>query len=307
MENEIVGILEKIGPSFPAQISREMRRDLMLVSAVLSEMKSKDKIKATTRPVGSSLIYYLEKDEAEAKNILFKSLNDIEKKFVLMMKNYGAVYSEELGSQERFLAKNLRDFIIEKSLKINNYEKNVFYFVNLNDIQAVEIIRKRTEPSNEKEEKSLQKTIEDNVEKNLEKPLKEISEMDKAEERNPQKTLKQIPEKPKEENNEIKFNSDFEKKIGSFFENKSMSVKKSLGDKKNPVYIASLSYPLGEQEFYVSAKSKKSIKEEDILLLFCEAKKMKLPLLFITNGNLTKKCDEYVKKEFGSFVKIAKI
>ena len=63
---------------------------------------------------------------------------------------------------------------------------------------------------------------------------------------------------------------------------------------------------VGSLIYYCKARSKKRISDSDLSSAFVQGQLKKLPVLFLTKGELTKKAKEMLSKEFKS-IKIKKI
>ena len=63
---------------------------------------------------------------------------------------------------------------------------------------------------------------------------------------------------------------------------------------------------VGSLTYYCKAKNKKRISDSDLSSAFVQGQLKKLPVLFLTKGELTKKAREMLSKEFKN-IKIKKI
>jgi hypothetical protein len=63
-------------------------------------------------------------------------------------------------------------------------------------------------------------------------------------------------------------------------------------------YVIKVPSSVGALTYYCKAKSKKKITEGDLSSAFIHGQTRKLPTLFLTNGELTKKARDMLEKEF---------
>jgi len=134
-EEQIVDFIKARGPVLPADISKEFSMDIFMASAMLTEIKNKGEIRSSSKRIGSSLLYYTPEQEGQVKNMLFNKLNDIEKRFVKMMREHQVAFEKEFGPQEKFLASKLGDFI--KRIEIDG--DAVWYFIGISQEEAMRI------------------------------------------------------------------------------------------------------------------------------------------------------------------------
>ena len=59
---------------------------------------------------------------------------------------------------------------------------------------------------------------------------------------------------------------------------------------------------IGSQEYYCKAKSKKKINDGDLSSAYIQGQAKKLPVIFITIGELTKKAKEMLAKDFKGMI-----
>ena len=69
-------------------------------------------------------------------------------------------------------------------------------------------------------------------------------------------------------------------------------------------YIIEIPSNVGKIKFFVKVKNKKVINDADLVLAHNDAQLKKLPLLFLSNGEVNKKGEEYASKNFLVFEKI---
>lgn len=79
--------------------------------------------------------------------------------------------------------------------------------------------------------------------------------------------------------------------------------------RKNREYDCVVHLPsnIGLIEYLVIAKNKKTINEGDLSLAYQKGQSKKLPVILLTNGELTKKAREYREKNLKGYVLVKKI
>ncbi len=97
---------------------------------------------------------------------------------------------------------------------------------------------------------------------------------------------------------------DFESKVTEFLNLiGKITYSRKIKSGKEYEYEVSTKQPF-KQEFFVKAKNKKTINENDLSIVYTEALRRKKPALFITTGKLSRKAEEWKKANVGSIVNV---
>ena len=108
--------------------------------------------------------------------------------------------------------------------------------------------------------------------------------------------------KPKPKKQEPK--EDFFKKVKSHFSRKNIEIIKELAEKRaEGEYILKIPSQIGDVEFYCRVKNKKRISDSDLNLAFAQGQLLKLPIVLITSGELSKKAEEKLKEYKSMIIK----
>lgn len=101
---------------------------------------------------------------------------------------------------------------------------------------------------------------------------------------------------------EKKPEGEFADTIMSYLKRNEIEILDTKIIKKNSEFEFDVLIPstVGSLRYYCRAKKKKKINDSDIAQAFIVAQSKKLPLLYLTNGELTKKADDMMGKEFKS-------
>ncbi|MBI2136740.1 hypothetical protein HYU06_06740 [Candidatus Woesearchaeota archaeon] len=89
----------------------------------------------------------------------------------------------------------------------------------------------------------------------------------------------------------IELNDSFLSSIKSHFDSKQITIDSFSLNRRNSDFdlIITLSTPVGQMQYFCSAKNKQKCNEGDLSAAFVQAQLKKLPLLFLSTGELTKK------------------
>ena len=130
---------------------------------------------------------------------------------------------------------------------------------------------------------------------NVKKSKKEIKEVEKEEISHP--VMKEKPAKKKA--SKLK-GDEFLKRVLEFFkENDIKVVNQNVIRKNNDIeFLVELSSSVGSLAYFCKAKNKKRVNEGDLSTVYIQAQSKKLPALFLTTGDVTKKAKVMLNKEF---------
>jgi len=140
-------------------------------------------------------------------------------------------------------------------------------------------------------DKKIEKSIEipkeeiknDPINKTIEKPITEIKK---------ELTKKTIDK------------DSFLKEIHNYFNINKIKIEELQNKKKNTEidFIIQIQTSIGYLKYFCKAKNKKKINEADLSSALINSQSNNLPLLFLTNGDLTKKTIEMLNNEFKNII-----
>jgi len=272
IKQNIMNYLKEKGPSLPSAIAEKIKRDMIFISAFLSELASEKKIKISHMKVGSSPVYYLE----ETKNDLEKFseyLKNKEKEAFMIIKNRGIVEDKNQDPAIRVALRQLKDFAIpfEKEGKI------FWRYFNLNERDIQKEIN--TEKIEKPQEIGKNEVISEPLKK--EKTNEEINEISKK------KGKKKIVKKKSQKKDDKFFN-----RVKEFLSKKNIDIL-DIEDiqKENMV----LKVKESNEERILIAFNKKRIIELDIINAYKKSKESNLPHIILSFGEPPKKINNFIE------------
>ncbi|MEM2089579.1 MAG: hypothetical protein QXL88_00580 [Candidatus Pacearchaeota archaeon] len=275
-KQKIQELIKARGPCLPSHLSNEIGLSLLFTSALLSEMVAEKTLKLTFLKIGGSPLYYLEGQEQQLENFI-DYLAPQEREVVRLLKEKKVLEDEKLTPLQRIALRNAKDFAKMLKRKIEEKEK-IFWHYYLVPEEEVENIL-----NNLKIEEPKAIELEQKAEIKVEVKEQEIE---------PEKKLRA----------EIKVRKRGKKKVEAFREKVLESLKKknieifSELKEENKICIALIDSEIGLLKFLVYGINKKVINEADIGLASSYGLEEKLPVLLVTQGKLTKKASEFLKK-----------
>jgi len=189
----------------------------------------------------------------------------------------------------------------EKISEIKREEQKELKIVEEKKLEVEKVEKKPEEKKLEEKKEKQVKIKEHELKKEPEKKIikekvKEIKEKVLEKEKKPEEKklkLKKETQKPLEISIQ-----NLDQKIIDYFNNKNIKVleKDIIKKDKDMEFIAQIPSHIGTVKFYITFKDKKKISDSDIILEHNKSQLKKLPLLFLTTGEITKKAQSYINK-----------
>ena len=298
-KNKIIELIETKGPSYPTQISRQINISPLFTAAFLSELVKEKKLKLSNMKIGSSPIYYSENQEQQLENFI-DYLNHKEKEAFFKIKESKILKDESQEPAIRVALRKIKDFAIPIQVRIDGKSKLFWRYFQFPESETRNKIRQLINPSrsdrlqppktDEQSEKNLIESKEKltaNKEQIRDKKQFE-SPLEKPLVQNQEKQTTTKPKKPQ--------TSKFVELIKDYLATKDMKVLEELTVKKKEfqakVRIDTL---FGKQEYFLTAKDKKKISQNDLTIATQNAQAERMQALFITSGELDKNAKTYLQ------------
>ena len=275
IRDKIIEFIRLKGPILPVQIAKEIGSNILMASAHLSELTATKKLKVSNVKFGSSPLYYLPGQEPRLQQFS-SNLQEKEKRAYDLLGQKKILRDSELEPLMRVAMRAIKDFAVP--LQVDHQgSKDIFWKWFLLSAQEAEtIIKSQLKPIKTETPQA-------------EAPAKEI-----------QKTIKEIEKKeiPKKEETPVK--DSFFNEIQDYFnKNKINTIEKNIIRKNSEIiFIVDVPSTVGSLRYFCVAKSKKRINDGDLSSAYIQAQSKKLPVLFLTKGELTKNAKEILEKEF---------
>jgi hypothetical protein len=287
----ILEIIKQKGPILPVKVSKEIHDDVLMTSARLSELLTGKKIKISNLKVGGSPLYYFPGQEEKLTNFS-DNISGTERKSYDMLQKEKILQDKYMEPATRVALRQIKDFAIP--LQVSYHGKTeIFWKWFLTDGKEAEslikeIITKKSEV--EKKTEEVQKAPEQQT--NLEKSKEEL--------KHPEEILKKTISKTKKPTQTV----IFLEVINNFLSKTKIKVIETTEVKKNSEFdmVVELITQLGDVKYFCKAKNKKKINEGDLSSALVNAQAKNLPLLFITNGTISKKVKEKLDTSFKNIV-----
>ncbi len=266
----ILDIVKRSGPVLPAQISKETGRDTFFAGAVLSDLMREKKVFSSSAKIGGSSVYYVQGQEARL-DVLFSYLPLKEKEAYALLKQHQLLRDIELEPSIRVALRNLKDFAVPVTVQVNKQGELFWKWHLTPDSEAERIV------------------------------LSTYIEQPQAASPAPAELQSSLPvslEKKKTSD------SLFSQQVVDYLKERKIQIIKEESVKKNKdlELIVQIPSEAGMLTYYLVAKNKKKISDADLMLAYNKAHGKKMPLFFITSGELAKKTQHNLQQDLKGIV-----
>jgi hypothetical protein len=323
-QDKILSFLKATGPTLPAKVAKNIKTDILLASAHLADLSSRNKVRMSNLKVGGSPLYYLEGQEAELYQFAESNINP--KNYIVIEKlRKEKVFREaKLDLLSKVALRSLKDFAIPLRVKFEGNEEIFWRWYMLPPEEAKEMITemlygkeipvvevpKEEEPAIEVKKETPppieQKTL---MEEEKPEPVKE--EPETITEEIKEETPVPVKEELKEEKPKKKkvLQDKLLPVVEEFLTNLDIKVKNQETVRKHTEHNLILEVPsiVGKITYFCKAKSKARCDEKDLSSAYMEAQIKKLPLLFLYSKSITKKALEMLESDAFQNANVKKI
>lgn len=286
VKEQILNLIKIEGPVLPVQISKKIHSDITLAGAMLSEMVARRIIKISSAKIGGSPVYYIEGQEAKLSK-LYDYLPGKEKEAYNLLKEKKTLKDKECEPAIRVALRQIKDFAFP--FIVNNEINWRWYLI--------------------KQEALGEKPIEKTEEIKIEEPKIEVKELgisfkETFPEKLQQKEEEKEPVEVKKKTKKIKERKNlWFDKINSYLASKKIELLETKDIKRNEInMVIKFSSDFGRLQYFLYAKDKKTISDDDLRLAYSKGQQSKLPILFLSSGELSKKAQTYLENISGYLV-----
>ncbi|MCX6708177.1 MAG: hypothetical protein NTW67_00810 [Candidatus Woesearchaeota archaeon] len=270
--------LAQTSPLLPTSVAKALATNSIMAGAMLSEMCSKGLLKTSALRVGGSPLYIIPGKEEQLLNYL-QSLNEKDRRTVEKLQAEKIIRQTEADPLTQVSLAQVKDFAKPLTVTYENKQETFWKWFSIEDKEAEELIRMKLEGKP--------------IAKKIEQPKIPVEQPKPIE----QKTLAPA-EKP---------TGDFWQQTQTFLTKNNITLTEQTTIKKKLEFdlIIELPSPVGKLSYYCKARNKKKITEGDISAAYVQGQIKKLPVIYLTNGELTKQAKEVLAQLKG--ITIAKV
>ncbi|MEM3154923.1 MAG: hypothetical protein QW165_05185 [Candidatus Woesearchaeota archaeon] len=280
--------MAQTAPLLPSNVAKALNTNSIMAGAMLSEMCAKGMLKTSTLKVGGSPLYYVPGKETQLLQHI-NSLNEKDRRTVQKLQEEKIIRESEADPLTRVSLQTIKDFAKPLIVQYDGKQETFWKWFEISDKEAEEHIRQRLE--SQKSTTETQKVPIETQAKTPETPKTEFKKQKPI-----QETLAPKPALP---------TGDFWDKLQLFFQQSNITLHEKTVVKKKTEFdlIVELPSPVGILSYYCKARSKKKITDGDISAAYVQGQIKKLPVIFLTDGELTKQAQAVLSQLKGITVK----
>lgn len=279
-KQRIIQLIKIKGPSLPVHVSNYLKVDTLLAGAFLSELVSDKQIKMSRMRVGNSPIYFLPGQEEKLQQ--FSSyLVAKEREAFELLKSKKILRDTIQEPAIRVALRSLKDFAIPLNVRGEIFWR---YFLVSSERAFEDATSYKLE---------IQPKIQKEPEKKLvieKKPA--ILEVKNIPSDSSVSLKSDFPEVKKIKKSKDKPRSDFIAKVEDFLRENNIKVYNEISVKKKE--YKSIVKIDGKFDYLCIAREKKAINDKDLMSHLELGRKQKLPVLFLSNGEASKKAVDWL-------------
>ena len=300
LRNQVFEIVKREGPILPIVIARKVGRDTIFASAVLSELISRKEVMFTKGKIGGSPLYYAQGQEPRLQ-ALYSHLGEKPQKAFSLLKEKRVLQDTKCEPWQRVALREIQDFAKPMEVESQNGKEIFWRWYLVTEVEAqklingqrVQVIEKEVIPD-VKPEIKIEEVKQQEVVKIEQKVQLEIKQAEKKEEK---RELKEIDD------------TGLYKEVENYFMKSKIEVlEKEIIRKNSEIdYVISVPSEIGKLTYFVKVKSKQKVNEGDLSLARDKGRDKKLPVLFLSKGDMTKKAKEYLEKNLKGYLVFRKL
>ncbi len=299
-QEDLLNVLKQHGPLIPMDIRKYLGKgDSITIGAALSELVKYKQAKLTSVKKGGSPFYYVPGQEHKLQDVS-QYLNEKDRRTYELLKEKKVIRDKTQEPLIRVSLRMIKDFSRQMNVNTGSEEEIFWKWYLLSDEEALKIIKEfflGEKPAPKKE--ITEETKAPSEEKPA--PNKEVEEAVKEAIKEPPKDSQETIPAP----DVLADAGDaFSKKLKSFFEERNIKIKESNPVRKGSDYefIVEINTPVGVAEYFCKAKKKKKCGDGDLSTAYLKGQNKRLPVLFITDGEIAKKAKEKLKTDYKSLI-----
>jgi len=307
MDNDkVLQFVKSRGPVLPAQLAKELNQNIIIAGALLSGLADQGKIKISNTKIGGSPVYYTEEQKHKLQD-LYKYLNEKDKRAYDLIKQKGILRDNVLTPLLRVSLRNIKDFARPIEVGTSKGKEIFWRWYMMPMSQAEPRVKEYFQPAKAEEPKT--QDPEPKTQAPEQKPGPETRQEEPAEQEKPDQKQEtqdsehrthEPPTNESEPNTQDPDGDPLYEKTKKYFNKQDIKILDTEIIRKNSEidYIIEVPSQVGKIKYYCKAKVKKKNNEGDIAQAYVKGQMKKLPVLYLTSGDLTKKAQDAIDTEY---------
>ncbi|HLC75030.1 MAG TPA: hypothetical protein VJH88_04205 [Candidatus Nanoarchaeia archaeon] len=308
VEDDILALMQLKGPVLPADVAKQIKTNILLASAYLSEIASRKKLKISSLKVGGSPVYFLQGQEEKLEKFA-SNLNEKDLRAYDMLKQKRVLRDSHMTPLMRVALRSIKDFAVPINVTFGNSQELFWKWITTTETEVNKLIHEELEGPKEESVQIIEKPAPELKETKRKKKVEMVEVVPLLDtKREPELTERMsdakiqkselLKKKKKVESAPDDRTASFEDQISSFFEQKGIAVLKEdiIAKGKEASYVVEIPSAMGMLRYLCKARNKNST-ERDLSSAFVDGQLQKMPVVFLHTGKLNAKAQALVKTE----------
>ena len=140
-QEKILIFLKTTGPTLPSKVAKEIKTEILLASAHLSDLRSQGKIKVSNLKVGGSPLYFLPGQEGQLYRFAVGNINQKDFQVLERLKEKGVLQESSLDLISKVALRSLKDFAVPLHVIMGGKKELFWKWYLLSDEETNSIIK----------------------------------------------------------------------------------------------------------------------------------------------------------------------
>lgn len=312
--DQVLSYIRAHGPVLPMHIAKEMHTNILMASAMLSEMSSKGTIKISHLKVGGSPLYYAPGQEGMLLNFA-QNLNEKDRRTLELVQAAKVVRDGDQDALTRVSLRNLKDFAHPLNVTHEGGTEIFWKWYGLNDAEASAYIKTMlttplqtippgpvaTVPTPQVQ--SMPAVVQPPAQVRVARPrvTRAKPKVEQSASRPVPQPLAPMPLARVEQTvlEDPALSDPFFNEIRAFCAKSNIKILEHSLVKKRQDYdlVLEIPSPVGPLVYYTKARNKQKLNDADLSAAFVQGQLKKLPAMLLAPGELSKKGSELLAKD----------
>lgn len=299
-KESVLNVLKTQGPSIPVQIKKAIGSgDTFMIGAILTELRESGNIKVSNTKRGGSPFYYVPEHAGRLVNHI-PDLGEKDRRAALLLQEKKILKDNEQDPLIRVCLRQIKDFAIPLDVKLKEGTQLFWKWYLLPNTEAEHKIKELLGllPKPVPEQPKLQPQVHVS-EAAKEQPAQAPAPAEPVEEEEPTPVPAAKLLKEHDDTGDA-----FLKQVLEYFAEKHIQIITKDIKRKNADIEFEVTVPtaVGRVDYFCKAKAKKKNNDGDLSSAYLQGQGKKLPVLYITTGEVTQKAKDKLKHEFKGLV-----
>ena len=156
VEDDILALMQLKGPVLPADVAKQIKTNILLASAYLSEIASRKKLKISSLKVGGSPVYFLQGQEEKLEKFA-SNLNEKDLRAYDMLKQKRVLRDSHMTPLMRVALRSIKDFAVPINVTFGNSQELFWKWITTTETEVNKLIHEELEGPKEESVQIIEK------------------------------------------------------------------------------------------------------------------------------------------------------